>query len=206
MNSSFNSKQVKKKWENLVQAYKKLKSPDTGVSSEDGCSLPTTWVFYEEMDKIFAAKHIINPPVLISSLKPQNKNHDRNVDSAGPSSAIIQESNQRNRPQTSRLTTDQRRPITDIENPRLTNYQRGTPTAVEYFGPEDNLDFLSPPSKKRRVTVKDEMLDYLKSRDKKLIKQNETMIFLMKQSLISEGVDINQARVSDDSDDQSDDN
>lgn len=162
------------------------------------------------MDKIFAAKHIINPPVLISSIKPQNKNHERSVDSAGPSSAIIQESNlesnQHNRPQTSRLTTDQRRPITNIENPRATTYQRGTPTAVEYFGPEDNLEFLSPPSKKRKVTVKDEMLDYLKSRDKKLIKQNKTMIFLMKQSLISEGVDINQARVSDDSDDQSDDN
>lgn len=36
LKSSFDSKQVKKKWENLVQNYKKRKSPDTGISSEPG--------------------------------------------------------------------------------------------------------------------------------------------------------------------------
>lgn len=196
LKSSFDAPQVKKKWENLIQQYKKLKSPDTGVSSEDGCDLPTTWPFFDAIDNIFANKHVIKPPVLIASLKPSKKNHDRNdvvqvqpinVDSSGSSKLMVKESLQSsNRPSSSHVN--------------IHNQSGPTPTAIEYFGPDANLDFLSPPSKKRKVSVKDNMLDYLKKRDKKLMKQNQTMIFLMKQSLIHEGVDVNRPiNISDDS-------
>lgn len=119
------------------------------------------------MDKIFSNKHIIKPPVLISSLKPERSRERsiNNVENSGSSSPIE------------------------------------TPTAIEYFGSKANLSFLSPPSKKRKISIKDDLLNYLKKRDKKLLKQNETMIFLMQQSLIQEGVNVNRSNIdSEDSD------
>lgn len=64
--------QVKKKWFNIVQMYKKLKDPPTGRGTEDGEETASNWAYFEEMHNIMCSKDVINP-YLISSIN-QNAN------------------------------------------------------------------------------------------------------------------------------------
>ncbi|XP_046408715.1 uncharacterized protein LOC124173230 [Ischnura elegans] len=58
---------LKKKWENLVDRYKKCKYPRSGVSTEGGDKGPLTWRYYDAMDNILSAQHNITPPVIVDS-------------------------------------------------------------------------------------------------------------------------------------------
>ncbi|XP_046391536.1 uncharacterized protein LOC124159672 [Ischnura elegans] len=58
---------AKKKWENLVDKYKKCKYPKTGMGTEGGDKGPLTWKFYEAMDEVLGRKHIISPPLIVDS-------------------------------------------------------------------------------------------------------------------------------------------
>ncbi|XP_063076586.1 uncharacterized protein LOC134466619 [Engraulis encrasicolus] len=73
--------QASKKWENLKQKYKEVRTPKTGSGNENG---EYQWQYYEDMHAVMAAKHSIEPPLLGASL-PLRAQDDTRKDTEEPS-------------------------------------------------------------------------------------------------------------------------
>ena len=64
--------QAKAKWQNLISKYKNLKDPPTGVGVEMDDVTAANWEYYDILDKFMSPRHIISPPILISSSETNN--------------------------------------------------------------------------------------------------------------------------------------
>ncbi|KAF4116466.1 hypothetical protein G5714_003955 [Onychostoma macrolepis] len=59
--------QASKKWENLKQRYKELRTPKTGSGTDSGEVTAATWQFYEDMHEVLGARPSLDPPVVVAS-------------------------------------------------------------------------------------------------------------------------------------------
>ncbi|KAF4106741.1 uncharacterized protein LOC131550570 isoform X2 [Onychostoma macrolepis] len=59
--------QASKKWENLKQRYKELRTPKTGSGTDRGEVTAATWQFYEDMHEVLGARPSLDPPVVVAS-------------------------------------------------------------------------------------------------------------------------------------------
>ncbi|KAF1395386.1 hypothetical protein PFLUV_G00010990 [Perca fluviatilis] len=59
--------QAAKKWENLKQKYKELRTTRTGSGTDRGEVTAATWQFYEDMHEVLGARPSVDPPVLVAS-------------------------------------------------------------------------------------------------------------------------------------------
>ncbi|CAM4572532.1 unnamed protein product [Leuciscus chuanchicus] len=59
--------QASKKWENLKQRYKELRTPKTGSGTERGEVTAATWQYYEDMHEVLGARPSLDPPVVVAS-------------------------------------------------------------------------------------------------------------------------------------------
>ncbi|XP_078099886.1 uncharacterized protein LOC144512817 [Sander vitreus] len=59
--------QASKKWENLKQRYKELRTPKTGSGTDMGEVTAATWQFYEDMHKVLGARPSLDPPLVGAS-------------------------------------------------------------------------------------------------------------------------------------------
>ncbi|XP_046874466.1 uncharacterized protein LOC124466643 [Hypomesus transpacificus] len=59
--------QAAKKWENLKQRYKELRTPKTGSGTDRGEVTAATWQFYEDMHEVLGARPSLDPPVVVAS-------------------------------------------------------------------------------------------------------------------------------------------
>ncbi|KAK2905472.1 hypothetical protein QQF64_033919 [Cirrhinus molitorella] len=59
--------QASKKWENLKQRYKDLRTPKTGSGTDSEEVTAATWQFYEDMHEVLGARPSLGPPVVVAS-------------------------------------------------------------------------------------------------------------------------------------------
>ncbi|KAK0136840.1 hypothetical protein N1851_026969 [Merluccius polli] len=62
--------QASKKWENLKKKYTDLRTPKTGLGTENGEVTVATWQNLDIMHEVLGARPAIDPPVIVSSLDP----------------------------------------------------------------------------------------------------------------------------------------
>ncbi|XP_029938433.1 serine/arginine repetitive matrix protein 2-like [Salarias fasciatus] len=59
--------QAAKKWDNLKQRYKELKTPKTGSGTDGGEETAASWVYFEDMHAVLGGRPSIDPPLLVAS-------------------------------------------------------------------------------------------------------------------------------------------
>ncbi|XP_062414505.1 uncharacterized protein LOC134107119 [Pungitius pungitius] len=62
--------QASKKWENLKQKYKELRTPKTGSGTDQGEVTVATWQYYGDMHEVLGARPAMDPPVVVASFQP----------------------------------------------------------------------------------------------------------------------------------------
>ncbi|XP_056441352.1 uncharacterized protein LOC130378667 [Gadus chalcogrammus] len=59
--------QAAKKWENLKQRYRELRTPKTGSGTDRGEVTAANWQFFEDMHEVMGDRPAMDPPVVVAS-------------------------------------------------------------------------------------------------------------------------------------------